>query len=121
MSLTRFLQADAAIVKWEVVSELRNRGEVATFARAHAMCSDPPDQIREQTAQILAQLGASEALLRDQSAPILLELLPKGPSPSVRAAAAARFGHFKAYEEARRALIEAAKDPLFRGGFELAG
>jgi HEAT repeat protein len=122
IALYPLLEDEAAIVRCMVVDELRTRGEVDTFNRACSMCSDPREEIREQAAQILSQLGPSEAPapLRKQSVPFLLELLTRDPSPCVRSAAAAGFGHIAAHEEARRYLLEAAKDPSPEVRFSVA-
>jgi HEAT repeat protein len=109
-TLYSLLEDAAAIVRWQAISALRTRGEVDTFGRACAMCFDPRNEMREIGAQILCQLGPSDAPLRAQSVPLLLELLVKDLSPSVRAAAAAGFGHLEAFEQARSALVAAAED-----------
>jgi HEAT repeat protein len=109
-ALYPLLEDEAAIVRWKAIAALRTRGEVDSFDRACAMCLDPRDEMREMGAQILCQLGPSDAPLRVQSVPFLLELLVKDPSPSVRAAAAFGFGHLETFEQARSALVTAAKD-----------
>jgi HEAT repeat protein len=109
-TLYPLLEDAVAIVRWQAIAALRTRGEVDTFDRARAMCFDPRNDMREIGAQILCQLGPSDAPLRARSVPLLLELLVKDLSPSVRAAAAAGFAHLKAFEQVRSALVAAAED-----------
>lgn len=109
-ALYPLLEDDAVLVRWKTIGALRIRGEIDTFERAQAMCHDPRDKMREIGVQILCQLGPPDSPLRAQSVPLLLELLVKDQSPSVRAAAATGFGFLEAFEQARNALVAAAKD-----------
>lgn len=73
--------------------EIQTRGGRTNFLKAFEFCKAIDPHIRNEGAFILGQLGTPERPFREESTPVLINLLENDPDDSVRAAAAAALGH----------------------------
>lgn len=100
------------IVRTAAARELQVRGESRVYEEVVKLKNDERTYVREICAFILGQLGTPDMPYRNNSWPLLLELL-SDQAPEVRAAAAAALGHlcFDSMPfEVERALILRSKD-----------
>lgn len=76
-------------------SQLTTRGGSIIFLKAVEFCISSNSSIRAEGAFILGQLGTPERPFREESTPLLIDLLEKDQDDSVRASAAAALGHLR--------------------------
>ena len=80
---------------WEIVSNLRQRGNREVFEIASALCRSAQWKERELGADILGQLGAPKMPFADETLEILIDLLNNDKNPDVLGAAATATEYIK--------------------------
>ncbi len=111
-----------AVTRHAATTALQKRGEREAFERGVELTRDERVFVRENAAFLLGQLGYSDGYpFRDESAPILEDLLNRDPSADVRASAVAALGHLGA-KPALDSLARAADDadPAIRANVAFA-
>ena len=86
------LYDEDCIVRSAAACELHHRGDADTFERLKGCIADSRPYVREMGAFTLGQLGTPERPFREESIPLLMELLDDTDA-EVRATAVSSFGH----------------------------
>ena len=91
------LYDDDVIVRSAAARELHGRGEAETFERLKGCLADSRHYVREICAFTLGQLRTPEMPFREESIPLLMELLDDTDT-EVRATAVSSFGHLFSHD-----------------------
>jgi HEAT repeat protein len=108
-ALLPLLLDKSSIVSTATVRELQGRGGEVVYDEAVRLLASKLGYVRETAAFLLGQLGYPDYPFAAQSVPLLIEVLRKDKSASVRASAAAALGHLRK-KSALPPLLVASKD-----------
>ena len=102
--------------------QLQIRGGRTTLSKALEFCKSVDPGVRNEGAFILGQLGTPERPFREESTPVLIDLLENDPDDSVRASAAAALGHLEnspAIPHLIRSAVDKSAEVRFNTAFAL--